>query len=138
MADYILRDQMFLLPLSALVLVVLIGVMLKSFTSALIPVINAAISAIWTIGVMVLLDIPINMLNYIVPALILVIGATEDVHLLVEYRENKAKNAPHCVRLRAGSGSVLQLCQYALCVRARIFRDRNGVPCCHPHSEFRR
>lgn len=87
MADFILEDQRFLLPVSGLLLVLLIGLLLGSVTGATIPVLNAAISTAWTLGLMAYLDIPISMLNYIVPALILIIGSTEDVHILVEYQE---------------------------------------------------
>ncbi|WOO40341.1 MMPL family transporter [Rubellicoccus peritrichatus] len=89
MADFILEDQRFLLPVSGLLLVLLIGLLLGSVTGATIPVLNAAISTAWTLGIMASLDIPISMLNYIVPALILIIGSTEDVHILVEYQEAK-------------------------------------------------
>ncbi|MEO0794023.1 MAG: MMPL family transporter [Verrucomicrobiota bacterium] len=89
MADYIIDDQSVLLPIAALVLVLLIGLMMGSFQAAIIPVINAVISTAWTFGFMVAFDIPISMLNYIVPALILIIGATEDVHILNEYRDAK-------------------------------------------------
>ena len=86
MTEYILDDQKWLLPLSMFVLILIIGVMLQSLREAFIPLFNAMIATIWTLGCMAIFGIPINMLNYIVPALILVIGATEDVHLLVEYR----------------------------------------------------
>lgn len=87
MTQFILNDQKVLLPLSMIVLVLLIGFMLQSVQGAIIPVLNAVIAAVCTLGMMALLGVPINMLNYIVPALILVIGATEDVHILVEYKE---------------------------------------------------
>ena len=87
MGDYILSDQKILLPFSCLILITLIGLMMGSFQASLIPVLNAAIATIWTLGFMALVGIPIGMLNYIVPALILIIGATEDVHILTEYRE---------------------------------------------------
>lgn len=93
MADYIIKDQMVLLPIAMVVLVILIGLMMGSFQAAIIPVINAVIAAAWTFGLMVALDIPISMLNYIVPALILIIGATEDVHIINEYKEAKGEGA---------------------------------------------
>jgi len=89
MADYIIDDQKVLLPAAGIVLIILIGLLMGSFPAAIIPVINAVISTAWTLGLMVALDIPISMLNYIVPALILIIGATEDVHIINEYRDAK-------------------------------------------------
>lgn len=89
MADYILDDQKILLPLSAIILVGLIGLMMGSLQASIIPVLNAIIATAWTFGFMAASGIPLSMLNYIVPALILIIGATEDVHILTEYREVK-------------------------------------------------
>jgi len=91
MANFIIEDQKVLLPAAGLVLVLLIGLMMGSFQAAIIPVVNAVISTAWTFGLMVALDIPISMLNYIVPALILIIGATEDVHIINEYKEAKGE-----------------------------------------------
>lgn len=112
MADYILEDQKFLLPVSGLLLVLLIGLLLGSVQGAIIPVLNAAISTAWTLGLMAALGIPISMLNYIVPALILIIGSTEDVHILVEYREArdsglKGADAVHFIASRIGLTLVL-------------------------------
>ncbi len=93
MGDYILGDQKILLPLSGLILIALIGMMMGSLQASIIPVLNAAIATCWTLGFMALVGIPIGMLNYIVPALILIIGATEDVHILTEYREKRDEGA---------------------------------------------
>lgn len=86
MADYILDDQKILLPLAGFILLVLIGLLMGNFQSALMPLVNALIATAWTLAIMALLGIPVTMLSYIVPALILIIGATEDVHILAEYR----------------------------------------------------
>lgn len=86
MTTAITNDQFTLLPASGLLLIVLIGLTLRSLREPLVPLLNAVIATIWLLGLMVLLGVPINMLNYIVPALIFVIGATEDVHVLAEYR----------------------------------------------------
>lgn len=104
MANFIIEDQMVLLPAAGLVLVILIGLMMGSFQAAIIPVINAVISTAWTFGLMVLLDIPISMLNYIVPALILIIGATEDVHIINEYKEAKGEG-------KLGPDAVMSIAQ---------------------------
>ncbi|MEM8549944.1 MAG: MMPL family transporter, partial [Verrucomicrobiota bacterium] len=89
MSDYILQDQRLLLPLAAVIMVTLIGMMMGSLQAAIIPVLNAFIAGAMTLGFMSLVGIPISMLNYVIPALILIIGATEDVHILSEYREVK-------------------------------------------------
>ena len=92
LSQFLIKDQLFLLPLSGLILMLLIAITLKSIVAAVIPLANAAVTSIWTAGIMALFDLPVNMLNYIVPALILIVGATEDIHVLVEYRELRRQN----------------------------------------------
>src|SRR5690606_38233759 len=89
MSDFILDDQIILLPFPMLILVALIGLMMGSLQASVLPVLNAVIATALTLGFMAWMGIPVSMLNYIVPALILIIGATEDVHILTEYRECK-------------------------------------------------
>ena len=72
-------------PLSALVLVLSIVFFLRSGTAAIIPIITSVLSIAWTFGVMGWLGIPINILSAMLPSLIIVIGSTEDTHLIASY-----------------------------------------------------
>lgn len=90
MSDWIRADQVVLLPLAAVVLLVLIGLSLRSGMAAFIVLANASVATLWTVAFMALFGIPVNMLNSVVPALILIIGATEDVHVFAEYRHFRA------------------------------------------------
>ncbi len=79
------HDQYLLLPLSLGVLLLTLTLSLRRLSGALIPLFTAGLSVIWTLGFMAALDIPVNIMTSIVPALIIVIGSTEDIHLLAEY-----------------------------------------------------
>ncbi|WP_269537620.1 MMPL family transporter [Cerasicoccus fimbriatus] len=105
MAQYIFDDMSVMLPLACLILVILLGVMLRSVQCAIIPVINFIISTAFTGAMMVYFGVPLSMLTYIVPALILIIGATEDVHILNEYRMAKAEG-------QTGEGAVAYIAQH--------------------------
>jgi predicted RND superfamily exporter protein len=87
MANFIFTDQLFIVPLSVIILLGSIWFSMRSIHCALIPLLNSIISIIWTLGIMGLLGIPINLLSYIVPALSLVVGATEDIFMCAEYLE---------------------------------------------------
>ena len=82
---HILDDQMTLVPMAVAILLVLLVVGLKSFNGAIIPVITGGISVIWAVGFMTLMGIPIQVLTVIMPCLVLVLGATEDMHIISEY-----------------------------------------------------
>jgi predicted RND superfamily exporter protein len=85
--ENILGDTIKLVPLAALVLLLTLVLSMRSASGALLPMLTAGASIIWTAGFMALVDIPLNVLTVIVPALIIVIGSTEDIHILSEYLE---------------------------------------------------
>ncbi|BBD07288.1 MMPL family transporter [Desulfovibrio ferrophilus] len=86
-ANTMLQDQARLIPLSALVLVITLLLMTRSISGAILPLLTAGTSVAWTAAFMVQAGIPLNILTIIVPSLIIVIGSTEDIHLLSEYFE---------------------------------------------------
>ncbi len=106
--QYMMRDQAVLLPLSCLVLLVLIGAMMGNVQGAFVPLLNAAIANTWALGLMAWLDIPLNMLNYVVPALVVIIGSPPDVHCVVEFRELRARGLDGLAAVRE-TGRMLGL-----------------------------
>lgn len=99
MADYLLKDQILLVPLSMLIMILMIGLSLNSMHCALVPIIDAALSTAWTICIMQAIGLPINLLTYAIPALTIVIGSTEDTHILSEFIDqlHKGKNVREAV-----------------------------------------
>ncbi len=78
-------DQRVFLPLSVLVLLLTLAFSLRRATAVVMPLATAGISVLWTLGFMAWLGIPVNIMTSIVPALVIIIGSTEDIHLLAEY-----------------------------------------------------
>jgi predicted RND superfamily exporter protein len=78
-------DQNVFLPLSVLVLLATLALSLRRVTAALMPLATAGLSVVWTLGFMAWTGIPVNIMTSIVPALVIIIGSTEDIHLLAEY-----------------------------------------------------
>lgn len=95
MVNKITEDQKRILPWSGLALVLLIGGLLRSFQAALLTIINAAITSLLTLGLMSYLGIPMTLLTSMIPALVLIIGSTEDVHILSEYQQLRAAGEPN-------------------------------------------
>lgn len=89
--QYIFRDQMRLLPLACVILLSLLGLMMRSVNAVILLLINAILANCWTLGMMALLGIPLNMLNYVVPALVVMIGSGSDVHLLIGSSQQRAR-----------------------------------------------
>ncbi len=85
-SDQIRADQKVILPLALLVLVATLGLTLRRWNAALIPLFTAGLSVLWILGLMAALGIPVNVMTSIVPALLIIVGSTEDIHLLSEYQ----------------------------------------------------
>jgi predicted RND superfamily exporter protein len=89
--QYIFRDQLLLLPLACGILLGLLALLMRSVHGVIILLINAALANCWTLGLMALLGIPLNMLNYVVPALVVMIGSGADVHLMIGSGQQRAR-----------------------------------------------
>ncbi|MBW1771427.1 MAG: MMPL family transporter [Deltaproteobacteria bacterium] len=87
MSDMMSQDQRRLVPLSMLALLVGLVLTTGSLSGAVLPLLTSGISILLTLGFMSLAHIPLNILTIIVPSLTIVIGSTEDIHLLSEYFE---------------------------------------------------
>ena len=85
--DTLRRDQWVVLPITTLVLFLILALSLRSPLMAAIPIFNGALATALTLGAMAALHLPVNLLNATLPALIVVVGGMEDVHLLVEFRD---------------------------------------------------
>jgi len=84
-SDMMNLDMKRLIPLSVLVLFLALMLTTRSMSGAVLPMLTAGISVLLTAGFMSIVQIPVNILTIIVPSLIIVIGSTEDIHLLSEY-----------------------------------------------------
>ncbi len=88
------RDQVRVLPVALLLLFLILAINQRSLLAGAIPVINGVVATVLTFGLMACFSVPVNLLNYILPVLILAVGATEDMHILHEYRSRLARGKP--------------------------------------------
>lgn len=89
--DRINEDQRLILPLCLGVLVLSLAFSLRKAAAIVIPMLTAGLSVVWTLGLMAVLDVPINVMTALVPALLIIIGSTEDIHLVAEYHAGIAR-----------------------------------------------
>jgi hypothetical protein len=82
------NDLTWLLPLACGCLVLVLAFTLRSAIAAILPVLLAGIAGSWTLGAMAAFDLPVTLLNSMLPILVLVIGAAEDTHLYHEFLGN--------------------------------------------------
>ncbi|MEN8174335.1 MAG: efflux RND transporter permease subunit [Pseudomonadota bacterium] len=79
------EDQKQILGGAVAVLLLVLSIILRRVNGALIPLLTSVVSIVWTLAFMAAMGIPINVMTSIVPALLVIIGSTEDIHLVAEY-----------------------------------------------------
>ncbi len=91
LSEAIVSDQKILTPLAVGVILLSLYLSLGSLEGAMIPLGTAALSVLWTAGFMGFMGLPVTLLTAAVPALLIVIGSAEDMHMLAEYRRGLAE-----------------------------------------------
>lgn len=99
------NDFRLLLPIALLILIASIVIFLRTPRFAIVPVATSLISILWTFGFMGHVGLPVTLLSSMIPSLIIVIGSTEDTHLLSAYldglREGKTSSRDVAIRFMA-------------------------------------
>ncbi len=87
----VIQDLVWIGPLFYLLLFVVLVLGIRTVNGVVLPLMTSGLSIVWTLGFMALADIPLNMITWVVPSLIFILGATEDMHLIAEYQQGLAK-----------------------------------------------
>jgi predicted RND superfamily exporter protein len=100
LAARITAEQYELMPLAIGALLLALFLLLRQLIDILTPLVTAGISILWTYGLMGWLEIPVNVVTSTVPILLIVVGSTEDIHLLAEFRHAQRRGDPTEIALR--------------------------------------
>ena len=117
-------------PLSAVVLFISILFFMRSVLSAVIPVVTSVLTIIWTFGMLGWVGMPLNILSAMLPSLIIVIGSTEDTHMMAAYFRglqnnvgNSRDKAIHYMARYIGVPLVLTVATTALGFSSNMFSN---------------
>jgi predicted RND superfamily exporter protein len=99
-SDYIKDDQKTVIPLSIVVLLATLLLSFRMLQGVVVPITTAVVSIVWSLGLMALFDLPLTILTGILPSLLLVIGFTEDVHMISAYHAGLAQGEDKLTALR--------------------------------------
>lgn len=81
------NDQIFLVPLTLVVCMLLLALFLRWAAAVVLPIVAVAITAIIVVGMMGHVGESMNVLNNIIPTLLIIIGISDSIHLIGRYRE---------------------------------------------------
>jgi len=79
------HDQKTVTPICFAVIFIVLYACFRTPRGIIIPLVTTSLSIVWTFGFMAIVGIPLNVMTVIVPALLIAIGCTEDVHMMSEY-----------------------------------------------------
>jgi predicted RND superfamily exporter protein/CRP-like cAMP-binding protein len=79
------RDGETLTPASLVALFLVLFLFFRTTSAVLIPLVTGLTSVVITLGFMGFMGFAINPVSVIIPTLLIVVGCTEDIHLLAEY-----------------------------------------------------
>ena len=85
--NYIVHDITITIPFAVLVIFLVIWWNLRNVKLTFIPIITSLLSIVATLGFMGLVGVPVSLLTSVIPALVVLIGTTEDIFLISEYME---------------------------------------------------
>ncbi len=82
-------EQLRLFPWAVGALLIALFLLLRQLIDILLPLLSGGFSILWTLGFMAATGIPLNVVTSVVPILLIIVGSTEDIHLLSEFRQGQ-------------------------------------------------
>lgn len=92
LADIIMSDLLFLAPLTALMIILILIWGFRSWRGVLLPLLTVGFSTIWTMGLMGLLGIKLSIISDVIPVILLAVGSAYTIHVINRIRETEGKN----------------------------------------------
>jgi predicted RND superfamily exporter protein len=87
------KDLKILLPLVILVIIISLYFSFWSLRGVILPLLVVSMSAIWTLGLMGMFNIPITIISFILPVILMAIGIAYCIHVLNKYYEEISSGA---------------------------------------------
>ena len=78
---YMVRDNFLFLPPIAIILISLLSYVFRNWVFVAIPLMTVLTTVIWLLGIMGLFGLEINIMTYIVPTLLFIIGISDAIHI---------------------------------------------------------
>lgn len=80
-----LHDMRILIPLVLIVVILVLFLSFRNLEGVLYPLLAMALSIIWSLGIMSLLGVPINMISTVLPVLLVAVGSAYGIHFMSSY-----------------------------------------------------
>ena len=85
LGEYMLKDILHLLPIAFLVVATSLYLSFKTLRGVLLPLLNVALSVIWTVGAMTLLGVKLSLVCTSIPVVLVSVGTAYAIHIIRDY-----------------------------------------------------
>ena len=87
LSEIILNDLKYLIPLVSILIVISLFLGFRTLRGVILPLSSVFISAVWTLGIMSLLRIPLTAISDIIPVILLAVGSAYGIHVVHKFNE---------------------------------------------------
>lgn len=106
MEKTMIRNLILLVPLVILILVSVLYWSFKSLRGVILPLLTVLISVIWSLGIMGLLGIPLNIVTFIMPIILIAVGSAGGIHII---NKNNRELAHHSSKRQALEATMAEM-----------------------------
>ena len=83
--DYMIQDNIKFIPPVGLILIIALAFLFRRWVYVVLPLITVLITAIWILGIMSISGKGLNVMTYMVPTLLFIIGVSDSIHFLSRF-----------------------------------------------------
>lgn len=87
-------DLVVLIPFVVILVLIILYLSFRRPGGVLLPILNVAVSTIWTLGMMVLTNTPMTLLGSVIPVLMIAVGSAYGIHLISHYYDELDRVKP--------------------------------------------
>lgn len=91
MVEKMRNDQMMLIPITLLVCALLLYLCFRWLPGVLLPLGAVSMTTVMVLGGMSVANEPMNVINNIIPVLLIIVGISDSIHMLSRYREELSR-----------------------------------------------
>ena len=98
-SDLIISDIVRLIPIVFLLIAFILLISFRTARGVILPLLTAAISVIWTLGIMTLMGYEITMITNLIPVILLAVGSAYTIHVLNRINQCVEKDRKKALRI---------------------------------------
>jgi predicted RND superfamily exporter protein len=87
----VLRDIRFLIPLAGGLIFLILLASFRSLRGVLLPLLAAALSTLWTLGLMSILGVSFSVVSNVIPVVLLAVGSAYGIHVINAFQEESRR-----------------------------------------------